>query len=250
MKTAIIVPFYNRWDLTHQCLWDLYQHVPPQDLEIVLINDASTDIDCESGVVWWQKEVMRHPIRYKKNKENLGFGGSMNVGAKIAIHYGAELLVFLSNDVRVSGDFVSQIQSKVDANPNSLLGGEIIDWKGGWNEFTVDDKEIVIHYANGWLLSCTTKVWKTLVGFDPIYSPYDYEDIDLSTSALANGYAIIGLNSEFVRHAHQGSTIASTDKGQNRLEHTKKNRKKYEDKWLNRLSEIVEINNDVPRRSR
>jgi len=249
MKTAVIVPYFNRWDLTHKRLWELYQHVPPQDLEIILINDFSTDLDCESGVVWWQKEVQRHPVRYKRNKANLGFGASMNVGAKIAVHYDAELLIFLSNDVEVSGNFVSQIQSKVQENENSLIGGEVIYFPGGWNEFTVDGKDIVVPYVNGWLMACTSDVWKTLGGFDLRYGKYDYEDLDLSTSALAHGYAIIGLNSNFVSHKQQGSTISTTSAGKDRLEHTKQNRIKYEDKWLNRLGEIVETNNDVSRGS-
>jgi GT2 family glycosyltransferase len=168
----------------------------------------------------------------------------MNIGAKIALHYDAELLIFLSNDVSVTGNFVAQMQRKVTENPNSLIGGEVIYWPGGWNEFTVEGKKFVVPYANGWLLACTAGVWKTIGGFDPIYSPYDYEDIDLSTSAIANGYAIIGLNSEYVRHAHQGSTISTTGKGQNRLEHTKQNRLKYEEKWLGKLDSIMVENSD------
>jgi len=245
---AVVIPFYNKWTLTHQRLRELYNFIPPDTIEIILINDASTELECETGIAWWQKQVQHHKIRYKKNKKNLGFGGSMNVGAKIAIKYEADIIVFLSNDVKIYGNFIAEMVSAFAEKPNSLMGGEVIYWDGGWNSFTIKGKKTVIPYANGWLLACTSEVWATLDGFDSIYRRYDYEDIDLSTQALAKGYDIIGLNSKNVEHLHQGTTISTL--GVDRMSHTKKNREIYKAKWLHKIPEIIERQEHVQQRGK
>ena len=99
MLVSIIIPFLNKWNLTHELLYSLYKYAP-DNCEIVLVNDASTEEDCEAGVSWWQKSegLARHKIRYRKNEKNLGFGGSHNAGARISK---GDILIFLSNDVKM-----------------------------------------------------------------------------------------------------------------------------------------------------
>jgi hypothetical protein len=64
VEISIIIPFFNRWDLTHARLYELSQHVPLGNVEIILMDDASTEIDCRTGVAWWQKNSLLN-IRYK-----------------------------------------------------------------------------------------------------------------------------------------------------------------------------------------
>jgi len=135
---SIIIPFYNRWDLTHQQLMSLHKWVN-EDVEIVLVNDASTDMEIKGGVAFWQKNSPRHVIKYKENKENLGFGGAMNVGAKAA---SGEILVFLSNDVQIATDFIPQIKAILRENDKTLVGGRVIYWEAGWNQFEHKGKSL------------------------------------------------------------------------------------------------------------
>ena len=62
MSISIIIPFYNHWEMTHQGLAELYKYVS-DPVEIVLVNDCSTEPDCKSGIAWWQKNVQRHSIK-------------------------------------------------------------------------------------------------------------------------------------------------------------------------------------------
>jgi len=231
---SIIIPFFNKWHLTHKSLMQLYTFAP-ENCEIILVNDASTETDCEGGIAWWQKQAAKHKIRYRKNEKNLGFGGSMNVGAKTAR---GDIFIFLSNDVAIYGDFVSQIEDRLMENPNSLLGGQVINFPGGWNEVEIDGKKSFVPYANGWLIACTREVWESLDGFDPLYGKFDYEDIDLSTQAIAKGYDIISLGSKLVEHNHQGATIETL--GVDRMAHTKENREKYINKWKDKFPDMSE----------
>src|SRR4030066_254833 len=80
MLISIILPYYGRWDLTHARLSELYRFAL-ENVEIILVNDASPEEDCRSGAGFWQSQS-KHKIKYIQNKENLGFGGSHNRGQK------------------------------------------------------------------------------------------------------------------------------------------------------------------------
>lgn len=232
-KLSIIIPMYNRMDLTHQRLMEIYKFAP-QEVEIIVIDDCSTEPDVKGTLGWWQKDGARHPLRYYRNPENLGFGGSLNNGAKLAK---GNLLVFLSNDVILYGDIFSEIETLIGQDDTMLVAGRIVDFPGGWNEFDIDGDHLVVPYAEGWLLACTRGAWKMLGGFDPRYSKFDYEDVDLSTRAMELGMSLVALNSPMLLHL-SGQTIATL--GVDRPAITTGNRKIYLEKWGFTLRGILE----------
>ena len=116
-KFSIIMPFYNNWPLTHQRMMELFNHIQ-EELEIILVDDCSTN-DVSGPMGWW-KTQSKHRVICIKTPKNLGFGGAMNFGAKRATE---DVLVFLSNDVKVSGDFISQILRKI-----AIWGWKPINW--------------------------------------------------------------------------------------------------------------------------
>lgn len=232
---SIIIPMYNRWDLTHQRLMEIYKNIPLDDLEIVLVDDCSPEeAEIKGGVRFWQQEIMKFPVRYYRNKVNKGFGGTCNNGARLA--YG-DILVFLSNDVIVRGDFISEICKIISLSPGLLVGGEVVDWNGGWNEVIYNGHPSFIPYCNGWLLACHKDVWAKLGGFDPIYGRFDYEDVDLSTTAHYLGIPLKSLNSPYVAHIG-GQTISSLNV--DRLAQTNANRELWLQKWSDKLPELFE----------
>lgn len=224
MKTSIIIPFFNKWNLTHARMMELYKHAPT-DVEIVLVDDASTDEDCAGGVAWWQKRVNKHTIRYYKNETNLGFGGSMNKGAKIAIKNGADAIVLLSNDVVISGDFVTEIVTILNQDNSVFIGGQLLDIDTGWNKIG----NRVFPYLNGWLLACSSETWLDIGGFDERYKPYDFEDVDISTTAIQKGHKLVELKNQCFRHI--GGQTAGYNEA--RVNITKANREKFIEKWKN-----------------
>jgi GT2 family glycosyltransferase len=212
----------------------LYQHLPHEDVEIILIDDFSTDAEIAGGIAWWQKQVANRTIRYKKTTENLGFGGAMNLGAKIAIKNGNELLIFLSNDVEVYGNFLTEINQKLSLNDKVLIGGELVNYNAGWNEFDIDGKHIMLPWLNGWFLACTDVIWQSLGGFDPIYGLSDYDDVDLSTTAIDLGYNLVALNSDKLHHLGAQSFGYTPE----RMKHTEHNKEVYTQKWKHKLVEL------------
>ena len=229
---SIVIPYFNMWTLTHARLMDLYKFAP-EYCEIILIDDASTEVESGNGLKWWMTNTDKHNIRYYCNPDNVGFGTSLNNGAKLAK---GKYLILLSNDVVIYDDFITDIIELINEDNKMLVAGRVVDWEGGWNEFDIDEKHYVIPYAEGWLLGCTKLAWKGLGGFDPIYSPYDYEDLDLSMKAMSLEYNIVGLNSDKVKHLG-GATVYHINP--NRIEITQRNRELFISKWKDKIPTLI-----------
>jgi GT2 family glycosyltransferase len=228
---SIIIPFYNEWQLTHQRLMDLYKFAP-EYCEIILVDDASPEVECGNGITWWQQNA-RHKVRYYKNPENVGFGQSNNNGAKLAK---SKYLILLSNDVVIYDNFITDIVDLIGIDDKMLVAGRIVDWAGGWNEFDIDGRHYVIPYAEGWLIGCTKVAWKGLGGFDPIYGKFDYEDVGLTMQALSLGYNIVNLNSSKVKHLGS-QTISKLNIDRQSI--TENNREKFLLKWKEKIPILI-----------
>lgn len=210
---------YNYWNLTHARLVEFSTKLLYPNLEIVIVENASTDRDVFTGLKWW-KDTSKLNLKIVYLDNNVGFGGAINRGVEES---SGEIIVITQNDVVVMGDFISQIVDLLKGMTKTIVAGRIIDWNGGWNE--IPDKRFV-SYAEGWLLGMYRMDWENLGGFDEQFYPYDMEDVDLSTKALYNKYIIVNLNSPYVKHLG-GQTIQS-DK---RLEITKQHRTLWLKKW-------------------
>ena len=88
-EASIIVPLFNRVDLTVSCLRALAAHTGDVDYEIVLVDNASTD-DTPQLLAG-----LTGDITVVRNDENLGFATACNQGARAA---SSDRLVFLNND--------------------------------------------------------------------------------------------------------------------------------------------------------
>jgi O-antigen biosynthesis protein len=95
---SIIIPFYNKLNYTYNCLNYLHKNVGSQyKYEIILIDDNSTsniDLSIYKG------------IRKIKNKENVGFTKSINIGIRESV---GEYIYILNNDSEVQKGFLDEL---------------------------------------------------------------------------------------------------------------------------------------------
>ena len=102
VKVSIIVPCYNTSKYLKSCLDSLINQTL-KDIEIILINDGSTDNSNEIITSYNDKR-----IKYV-NKENEGIGKSRNKGIELAK---GEYLSFIDSDDYVTLDFCEKMYNK------------------------------------------------------------------------------------------------------------------------------------------
>lgn len=217
MKSSIIIPAYNHYDLLHTLLFEIYRRCKSVD-EVVVVNDASTDENVIKGLSWW-KESELIPIRELRAKTNKGFLLSSNIGLKRAT---GDIKILLSTDVKIYADIPLLVAEKLKENPKRLVGGIIHSHDTGWNKFG----KKLFPYVEGWLLATTADGWEELGYLDARYVPNDAEDLDLSTTALSLGYELSTIESV----VHIGGQ--SIGYGPEREALTRINIEKFRKKWI------------------
>ena len=215
-SVSVVIPCFNKWHLTHQLLFDLYKNCSLIE-EVIVVDNGSTEKEVQDGLAWWAAAKML-PIETVTLKENVGFLRAANIGLKTAVE---DVVCLISNDVRVKGDIVDVLKKIPDS---LLLGGRWLDWDTGWNTFNGR----IFPYLEGWILATTNKTWKELDYFDELFTPNDMEDIDLSTKALSSGIYTAEFTAGLVEHIGAQTISYGTE----RENITIQNKKKFEEKWL------------------
>lgn len=205
---TVVIPVYKN---TSQFIANLKTNLPFLDrCEIIIVND-NPDASIKS-------KLPKGDIRLIENKKNLGFAGAVDTGIR---HANNRYIMLLNSDVvlldssymlgltalRNSHDLfaVSFAQKEKDA---SIVGKNRIYWKNGYflNAKAGNMHEGINGWAEGGACIMDRKKYNEIGGFDNLFSPYYWEDIDLSYRAWKHGYRILFNPSIVVEHHHE-STI-------------------------------------------
>jgi len=117
-ECSVVIPLYNRAELTRQCLTALAEVTQDVRYEVVLVDNGSTDgthevLDSLSGNV----QILR-------NESNLGFARACNQGARVAR---GKHLVFLNNDTVPLRGWLRALVDAADARPDcSIVGSKLL----------------------------------------------------------------------------------------------------------------------------
>jgi len=220
-KFSFVIPNYNRYDLCHQLMFDIYKTCSPVH-EVIIVNDGCTQPESFSGLEWWQNTKML-PVHELRLDENVGFLKASNAGMKITT---GDIVCLISNDVRVKGDIVQRVEHIVKDTPNVLIGGRMLSFNTGWNEFD----GVIFPYIEGWLLIAHKNVWESVGYLDERFAPSDMEDIDISTTVMQKGGILVPLPDDMTFHMGAQS-IGYTPE---REEMTKRNKEKFRKKWIDK----------------
>lgn len=234
MRFSIIIPTYGNLSGLRNRLWEIHDNCLSYtgDYEIIVVDDKSPDTHKIQELVEWTEknlfpetdEVSFPVIRYHKNKINFGFGMSCNTGFNISE---GEIVIFISTDVKINQPFLHDLDVIIKETEKVLVGGKLLNGDTGWNTF--DSK--TFPYLEGWFIASTQENFINIGGFDPIFGRFDYEDIDLSTTALSMGYQLKTLPEGKFTHISGASIVPETGfAGREKI--TKRNKKVFENKWV------------------
>ncbi len=245
VEVSIIIPVFNQFQFTHACLASLQTIKERSALEVIVVDDCSTDETAElvprmQGVV------------YLRNEKNSGFIASCNRGAEKAR---GKYLFFLNNDTIVTpgwltallGTFVEDPQAGIVGSklvyPHGQLqeaGGIIWRNASGWNYGKFDDPEKPkynylreVDYCSGAALMIRKSLFQSLGGFDAKYAPAYYEDADLSFKVRKAGYKVFYQPLSKIIH-YEGIT-GGTDLSTGTKKHQDINRLTFADIWATEL---------------
>ena len=217
-KLSVVIPNYNHYDLLHSLLWDLYNFNRDGLDDVVVVDDCSTDKQVKDGLLWWMEQKML-PINLVHLNQNVGFLKASNIAVEKSI---GDIVLLISNDVSIKRAILNEVREKLK-NGKCIVGARLIDWDSGWNHFG----DRIYKYLEGYLLGFTRESWKELGGFDELYSPHIFEDVDLSYTATRKGYSLVQLDNTAIVHKVAG-TIPYTPE---RDALTRENREKFRKKW-------------------
>lgn len=220
MKATIIIVNHNGRDLLATSV--------PAALEaarragghpVVVADDASRD-----GSVEFIRE--RLPEAEALALPKGGFGAACNTAVARAE---TEAAVILNNDVVVTPEFLEPLLADLSGHDVFAVGckflnpdGSLTDalgnrtsahWEAGLLRIHHETREERLRetcpqlYANGGGMAFRREVWLELGGFDPLFRPLYWEDVDISYRAWGRGWRVLFEPASIVYH-DQGSTMA------------------------------------------
>ena len=238
MTTDIVIPVFNQFGLTSQCI-DCVLHQGNVG-KVIVVDDASTD----AILVYYLMEMSAGGhIHYIRNARNIGFVGTANRGMEcVESEYG----LLVNSDTVPIGDnaLISLIAQMHDvryhvAGPKLLfMNGSKHGKRGtiqhagvGFNPEGIpyhpfmhlhrDTKAACIRKkvtaVTGAVFAVRMDVWNALGGFDEAFAPGVYEDVDFCLKA---GKVLYVPQSEWLHRMH-GSQVDGIDLFDHEEDHLK-----------------------------
>ena len=198
---SIVIPTFNRLDLTRACLEGLHATAP--DAEIIVVDNGSTDGTRE----FLRAEQKARRLTCLLNEENIGFGKACNRAAALAT--GAHVLL-LNNDIVPKPGWLEAMLRELDDPEVGVVGSRLLYPDGriqhAGADFTASGETEHVHrfaagddpavrvtrdypVVTGASLLVRGELWAALGGFDEGYWMY-VEDVDLCIRAWQLGYRV------------------------------------------------------------
>lgn len=213
MTVSLVIP---NWNGRHLIERNISSWLAVGASEVIVVDDGSTDNSIEfirnfqfpSGP--GQRPISNFQLI--ENKKNLGFARAVNRGVAAA---SGDVIILLNTDVRPEPGLIETILPHFkDKNVFGISFGER-QWswsRGLWREGFVEHepgkrtKEAhITFWISGGSGVFRKSIWDALGGFDTIYHPFYWEDIDLSYRAAKRGYTLLWDPKARVEHGHEGT---------------------------------------------
>lgn len=117
---SIIIPVLNRLDLTRQCLLRIQENTPPGLVEVIIVDNGSTDGTAELLA----EQSGNGPLILLRNESNLGFARACNQGARAS---SGRNLLFLNNDTEVQPGWIEPMVALMDGDSRiAAVGSKLL----------------------------------------------------------------------------------------------------------------------------
>ncbi|MFF0571114.1 CDP-glycerol glycerophosphotransferase family protein [Streptomyces sp. NPDC004041] len=124
-RLTVVVPLYNVEEYLGACLSSLAEQTMA-DLEVVLVDDGSTDDGPELAREFTERDPRFRLFR----QENAGLGAARNAGVREA-HPGAEFLTFVDSDDVVPPGAYARMLEELDRSGSDFATGNVLRLRAG-----------------------------------------------------------------------------------------------------------------------
>lgn len=115
---SVIIPVYNKWDLTVACMDSVVKHSTAYNYELLIVSNGSTDGTPKLLAEFQQRDLLKH-LSFYACSEAIGFGKAVNIGMKIAK---GKYLIVLNNDTIILAPHWIKLLRKPFDDPNRKVG--------------------------------------------------------------------------------------------------------------------------------
>ena len=247
---SILLPVYDHAPYTLCCLQSIAMHPPDAAVEIIVIDDASTDQTADMLAAVPGLRVVRNDV-------NLGFLKSANRGARAAR---GQYLHLLNNDTQVQAGWLDALLAVFQSEPDAGIAGSKLIYPSGHLQeagaalkrdghvelIGLNENPALAYYGcrrpvdhcSGASILIEKALFERLGGFDETYAPAYYEDCDLSLRVQALGRHVVYEPSSIVVHHLSVSTNAIPAEKITRIA---TNRAIFLERWQNTLNDLDSV---------
>ena len=240
---SIVIPVFNRAELTEQCLVALARVTQGTSFEVILVDNGSTDGTADLLA------KLGGDVQLIRNEENRGFAAACNQGAGAAR---GRYVVFLNNDTVPLAGWLAPLVAELDADPGIAVVGSKLLFADGTVQHAgvVFSRELPLPFhafyraaatlpavnrrrelrcVTGACMAVRRSVFDALGGFDEGYRN-GYEDVDFCLRVVEAGHRIVYQPASTLYH------LESQTEG--RKVHDQANGRRLMERWQARWAAI------------
>jgi GT2 family glycosyltransferase len=216
MEVSIVITNWNGKKLLEECLPSIYDAVKndkDRDYEVIIVDDCSQD----DSVDYIKNNFPSFKVIIPNH--NLGFQRATNFGV---LNADGEIVILLNNDIKVRRDSFPPLFNYFQSNDVFAVGGRIYQFdeksylagkygaffkRGHFSIFTKKEsnKSCYIPFVCGGAGAFHREKFIQLGGFDDLFHPLYYEDVDICYRAWKRGWKCIYEPKSLMYHKHQAT---------------------------------------------
>jgi GT2 family glycosyltransferase len=212
LSVSIVIPNWNGVYLMEKHLQSALRASP--GAEIIVADDRSTD-----GSVEYLKKNFPTVIVVVRSTHG-GFAANVNAGVARAA---GDIVVLLNTDVEPELDYLAPLiahfddpdvfavgclEKSAEGGKTILRGRGIARWEKGYYMHSRGEVDrIPTAWVSGGSGAFRKSMWNQLGGMDTLYSPFYWEDIDVSYRARKAGWRTLFEPKSVVHHYHEEGKI-------------------------------------------
>lgn len=241
-KISVVVLTFNNLELTKACLDSLVRFTCYPNIELILVDNASTD---ESPTYLTEFKNKHKNIKLILNEKNLGFSAGNNVGLKEAT---GDFLVMLNNDTVVTPGWLMTLMRHLQINPTIGIIGPVTNNIGNEAKININystpkkmlpltfnytlnqmGKYYPLQTAAFFCVMIPRNIFEEVGLLDENFGRGFFEDDDYCRRVEAIGKTIVCAHDVFIHH-HLSASFNKL-KGTEKQDLFDQNKRYYETKW-------------------